>query len=79
MVDTTAGEKFVTVDQLDENAEEVYKWSMSEYKKEVERLESQGVSPIDIQIMDMSVLVQGKKLQLNRVVFNTELDFNQVQ
>lgn len=52
---------------------------MSEYKKEVERLESQGVSPIDIQIMDMSVLVQGKKLQLNRVVFNTELDFNQVQ
>ena len=28
--------------------------------------------------MDMSVLVQGSKLQLNRVVFNTELDFSQV-
>ena len=52
---------------------------MSEHKKEVERLKSQGVSPIDIQIMDMSVLVQGKKLQLNRVVFNTELNFDQVQ
>jgi hypothetical protein len=29
--------------------------------------------------MDMAVLVQGKKLQLNRVVFNTELDFDLVQ
>lgn len=28
--------------------------------------------------MDMSVLVQGPKLQLNRVVFNTELDFDLV-
>lgn len=29
--------------------------------------------------MDMSVLVQGMKLQLNRVVFNTELDFNLIE
>jgi hypothetical protein len=37
-----------------------------------------GVDPIDLPIVDMSVLVQGAKKQLNRVVFDSQLDFNLV-
>jgi hypothetical protein len=83
-VDTTKGENFNTKEVLMESAEDqkvmeqVFTWSMGQIKQETQRLNSLGVSPIDIQIIDMSVLVQGNKLQLNRVVFNTELDFNQV-
>lgn len=57
---------------------ETFVWSMAQIQAEMERLRKQGVSPIDIQVIDMSVLVQGQKMQLNRVVFNTELDFEQV-
>jgi hypothetical protein len=44
---------------------------MDECKKERERLKLKGVEPIDIPIVDMSVLVQGAKKQLNRVVFDS--------
>ena len=48
MVDTKAGELFITRDQLDENSQEVYQWSMEQLKQEIVRLEKQGVQPIEI-------------------------------
>jgi len=48
-------------------------------QKERERLSTQGVECIEIQIIDMSVLVQGQKKQLNRIIFNTELEFEEVE
>ena len=47
-------------------------------KKEKERLKALGVDPIDLEVMDMSVLVEGKKKQINRVIFNSEFDFKKV-
>ena len=58
--------------------QQVFIWASAQVKAEIERLNSQGVTPIEVQVIDMSVLVQGSKLQLNRVVFNTELDFSEV-
>ena len=46
--------------------------------KEKERLKTHGVEPIDLEVLDMSVIVQGKKNQINRVMFNTELDFSKI-
>ena len=47
-------------------------------QQEKTRLKGLGVEPIDLQVVDMSVLVEGKKKQINRVIFNTLLDFSQV-
>lgn len=49
---------------------------MVECNTEMERLKKQGITPIDLPVVDMSVLVQGAKKQLNRVVFDSQLDFN---
>lgn len=78
-VDTKAGDKFVTSEQIGPDTAAVFHWSMQQLNAEVLRLQKQQVNPIEIQVIDMSVLVQGQKLQLNRVVFNTELDFNLVE
>ena len=48
-------------------------------RKEKERLKGLGVEPIDIEVVDMSVLVEGNKKQINRVIFNSEIDFSKVQ
>ena len=58
--------------------EQVYDWAVKLMQKEKDRLKVLGVEPIDLQVMDMSVLVEGKKKQINRVIFNSELDFKQV-
>ncbi len=42
------------------------------------RLKGLGVDPIDLEIMEMSVLMEGKKKQINRVIFNCEVDFKKV-
>lgn len=42
------------------------------------RLKELGVDPIDLEIMDMSVLMEGKKKQINRIIFNCEIDFKKV-
>lgn len=47
-------------------------------KEEKERLKEHGVDPIDLEVMDMSVIVEGKKKQINRVIFNSEFDFKKV-
>lgn len=47
-------------------------------KKEKERLKVLGVEPIDLHVMDMALLVEGKKKQINRVLFNSEFDFKKV-
>jgi len=62
-----------------EALQEVFVWSMEQIKKEVARLTALKVTPIEVQVIDMSVLVQNDKQQFNRVVFNTEFDFSQVR
>jgi len=52
---------------------------MDQIKKEVARLTALKVTPIEVQVIDMIVLVQNDKQQFNRVVFNTEFDFSQVR
>lgn len=42
------------------------------------RLKELGVDPIDLEIMDMSVLMEGKKKQINQIIFNCEIDFKKV-
>ena len=37
-----------------------YNWCLEQADKEKKRLEKQGASPIDMKVLDMSVLVQGK-------------------
>jgi len=49
---------------------------MEQIQKEVARLIALKVTPIEVQVIDMSVLVQNDKQQFNRVVFNTEFDFS---
>jgi hypothetical protein len=46
--------------------------------KEKNRLKDLGVEPIDLEVIDMSVKVEGKKKQINRIMFNTEIDFKKV-
>ena len=46
---------------------------------EKERLKGLGVEPIDLEVVDMSVLVEGNKKQINRVIFNSEIDFSKVK
>ena len=77
VVDTKSGENFNTKEIMgaDETIKQVYEWSLKQLAAEIARLNALSVSPIEIQVIDMSVLLQGPK-QLNRVVFNTELDFN---
>ena len=65
-------------EKTDELVEKVYEWSVEQMKKEKERLKGLGVEPIDLQVIDMSVLVEGKKKQINRVIFNAEIDFTKV-
>ncbi len=48
-------------------------------RKEKERLKGLGVEPIDLEVVDMSVLVEGNKKQINRVIFNSEIDFSKVK
>jgi len=59
-----------------ETITKVFEWSMAECALEKERLSKQGVSAIDLPVVDMSVLIQGSKKQLNRVVFDSQLDFS---
>ncbi len=47
-------------------------------KTEKERLKELGVEPIDLEVIDMSVIVEGKKKQINRCIFNSEIDFKLV-
>jgi hypothetical protein len=69
---------------LEEDAKEndivkrVYEWAVEQMKKEKERLKSLGVEPIDLEVIDMSVIMKGKKNQINRVIFNSEFDFKKV-
>lgn len=72
------GEVFNTKQVLleDKSAEEkvlqqVFEWAMAECNNEKERLKKQGVNAIDLPVVDMSVLVQGAKKQLNRIVFDS--------
>ena len=39
----------------------MYEWSVDCIKKEKARLKDLGVEPIDLEVVDMSVLVEGKK------------------
>ena len=48
-------------------------------RKEKARLKGLGVEPIDLEVVDMSVLVEGNKKQINRVIFNSEIDFSKVK
>ena len=65
-------------EKTDELVEKVYEWAVEQMRREKERLKGLGVEPIDLQVIDMSVLVEGKKKQINRVIFNAEIDFTQV-
>ena len=56
----------------------VYDWAVDLMKKEKLRLKDLGVEPIDLEVIDMSVIVEGKKKQINRCIFNAELDFKKV-
>ena len=62
----------------EEIVQKVYEWAVGLMNKEKERLKPLGVEPIDLEVMDMSVLVEGKKKQINRVIFNSEFDFKKV-
>ena len=62
----------------DEVIYKIYEWAVELMRKEQTRLEGLGVKPIDLQVVDMSVLVEGNKKQINRVIFNSELDFTKV-
>lgn len=53
----------------------MFEWATAECEAEKKRLATQGVSAIDLPVVDMSVLVQGSKKQINRVVFDSQLDF----
>ena len=82
--DETKSTQFNTKQELmnDEDKEmlmNVYNWSMEQVQKESSRLKKEGVSPIEIKVLDMSVLVEGSKKQLNRVVFDTQLNFDIVE
>ena len=65
-------------EKTDELVEKVYEWAVEQMRREKERLKGLGVEPIDLQVIDMSVLVEGKKKQINRLIFNAEIDFTQV-
>ena len=39
----------------------MYEWAVDLMKQEKLRLQGLGVEPIDLQVVDMSVLVEGKK------------------
>ena len=56
----------------------VYDWALEQLSKEKERLKTLGVEPIELEVIDMSVLMEGKKKQLNRVIFNSTVDFRKV-
>eukprot|EP00347_Sterkiella_histriomuscorum_P012063 403370030 len=58
--------------------QKVYEWAVQLMMKEKERLKELGVEPIDLPVIDMSLLVEGKKKQINRVIFNSEVDFKKV-
>lgn len=47
-------------------------------QKEKQRLSQLGVEPIDLEVVDMSVIIKGKKNQMNRIIFNSEFDFKKV-
>ena len=57
----------------------MYEWSVELMRKEKARLKGLGVEPIDLEVVDMSVLVEGNKKQINRVIFNSEIDFSKVK
>jgi hypothetical protein len=40
---------------------EVFEWSSEQLKKEIRRLVQLNVNPIEIQVVDMSVLLQSEK------------------
>ena len=62
----------------EELVKKVYDWALEQLNKEKERLKTLGVEPIDLEVIDMSVLMEGKKKQLNRVIFNSTVDFRKV-
>ena len=45
----------------EESIKQVYEWSIKQLAAEIARLQSLQVSPIEIQVIDMSVLLQGSK------------------
>ena len=45
----------------EEVVQKVYEWAVDLMKQEKARLQGLGVEPIDLQVVDMSVLVEGKK------------------
>lgn len=49
-VDTKAGEKFITTEQIgsEELVNQLYEWATNQLKSEIDRLEKQDVSPIEI-------------------------------
>lgn len=47
-VDTKAGDKFITAEQIGADTAAVFHWSMDQLKAEVLRLEKQQVSAIEI-------------------------------
>ncbi len=66
-------------ENIDQMVQKMYEWSVDLMRKEKERLKGLGVEPIDLEVVDMSVLVEGKKKQINRVIFNSEIDFSKVK
>ena len=48
-------------EQIDEYIQKMYEWSVELMRKEKARLKGLGVEPIDLEVVDMSVLVEGNK------------------
>ena len=40
--------------------------------------EELGINPIELEVLETSVIVEGKKNQINRVVLNTEMEFEKI-
>ena len=41
-------------------------------------MKTHDVIPIDLEVIEMSVIVEGKKNQINRIIFNSEFDFKKI-
>ncbi len=62
----------------DEDQPRINEWTGQILATEVERLKSHEVSPVTVDVVDMNVLVKGKKTQINRIVFKTDMSFKEV-
>jgi len=54
-------------------------WATELLSKERERVKAFDIIPVEVPVLEMRVILQGKKTQINRVIFDTEYDFSEVQ